>query len=415
MAVILTEQCLGQRVPTQTTVGVATVSSSIANNVPPGASTPPSSSRPKKSDFVGASAASGSDDVFKNDKHDSQKKTNRDGLFFAEFSPCDAFVAASDSSGRVHLLHAANDFEPLRGILECGRTKGKQRASGCASVAFKWRPEGGHISQKSLLTVARTDGFIQQFHASTGRSLGETDAYEAAVAGGNGSGDPDALPALFCIDYVPDGSQFATGGKEPEVFIFDEMTKKKMMTLQRSDKNGGGHNSRVCACKFSSRSLLVTGGWDSTLQFWDLRKGSRSVQSVYGPSLTGPASLDVSGPLVLTGSYRQQDSLQLFDMRKLLGGSGTGVLNSLGLSSIDQVADFAPRDVQLTTAQFSASGSHICIAGSNRDASSGFLRVSGKMDLVLHSGSCSSAMFANKTENLVVCTSRDGVLRVLQV
>eukprot|EP00392_Amoebophrya_sp_AT5.2_P002768 g2773.t1 len=249
-----------------------------------------------------------------------------DGLYFCKFSPSDDFLAASDARGEIHVLQnkrtpatsstssSSNKsvFEPLPYTLKCGTGRGglQTTSSTPISVAFTWRPESEQVSQKSVLTVVRTDGYIQQFHAATGRSLHEFNAYEgdAAAAGSD-------LPALYCVDYAPDA-----GGKDPEIFVYDEMSKKQLLRLQRSDKNGGGHSSRVCAAKFSNPNLLVTGGWDCTLQFWDLRKGSRSVANLYGPSILGAAGMDIFGSYVVAGSDREgRNPVQCYDMRKLVG------------------------------------------------------------------------------------------------
>lgn len=47
--------------------------------------------------------------------------------------------------------------------------------------------------------------------------------------------------------------------------------------------------------------VLLTGGWDNTIQFWDMRVG-HSVKSIFGPHLSGD-SLDVCGDEILTGSW----------------------------------------------------------------------------------------------------------------
>jgi WD40 repeat protein len=39
--------------------------------------------------------------------------------------------------------------------------------------------------------------------------------------------------------------------------------------------------------------MILTGGWDNTVQFWDLRVGA-AVRSFYGPHICGD-SLDICG------------------------------------------------------------------------------------------------------------------------
>jgi len=80
-----------------------------------------------------------------------------------------------------------------------------------------------------------------------------------------------------------------------------------------------GHNNRVFSMKFCPEdpNLLVSGGWDNTVQIWDLRAG-HSVRSIFGPHVAGD-SVDVAGQVVLTGSWRPEKCLQTWDL-------GTGEL-----------------------------------------------------------------------------------------
>lgn len=50
-----------------------------------------------------------------------------------------------------------------------------------------------------------------------------------------------------------------------------------------------------------SSQVLLTGGWDNTIQFWDMRVGY-SVKSIFGPHISGD-SLDICNNEILTGSW----------------------------------------------------------------------------------------------------------------
>ena len=64
-------------------------------------------------------------------------------------------------------------------------------------------------------------------------------------------------------------------------------------------------------------NVLVSGGWDNTIQIYDIREKG-PVGSIYGPHICGDAiDFRNDGVTLLTGSYRQDDALQLFDMRTL--------------------------------------------------------------------------------------------------
>ena len=72
-----------------------------------------------------------------------------------------------------------------------------------------------------------------------------------------------------------------------------------------------GHSNRVFSLKFcpDDENLLVSGGWDNTVQVWDIRVG-HSVRSIFGPHVAGD-SVDVTGQTVLTGSWRPEKCLQV--------------------------------------------------------------------------------------------------------
>jgi len=77
-----------------------------------------------------------------------------------------------------------------------------------------------------------------------------------------------------------------------------------------------GHSNRVFCVKFNPMSpyILLSAGWDNTMQVYDLRiKGP--VQSIYGPHICGEAIDFKNDVTVLTGSYRGDDAIQLWDLR----------------------------------------------------------------------------------------------------
>ena len=46
--------------------------------------------------------------------------------------------------------------------------------------------------------------------------------------------------------------------------------------------------------------VMLSGGWDKTVQVWDQRAGPLAVRSLYGPFICGDA-LDLKGDRILTG------------------------------------------------------------------------------------------------------------------
>jgi COMPASS component SWD3 len=56
-----------------------------------------------------------------------------------------------------------------------------------------------------------------------------------------------------------------------------------------------GHSNRVFSIKFNpdDENILLSGGWDNTVQIWDIRAGA-SVRSIFGPHICGDA-MDIYG------------------------------------------------------------------------------------------------------------------------
>eukprot|EP00913_Durusdinium_trenchii_P015064 g14128.t1 len=150
---------------------------------------------------------------------------------------------------------------------------------------------------------------------------------------------------LFCVDYSSDGKMMATGGLKA-IFVIDEETKKQTIQLEGGNyETTAGHSNRVQAVRFLPADApwaLVSGGWDNSVQYWDLRAGlgpnpeshkvtvmsqdprevllsaltiGHAVKAILGPHICGD-SLDVSsdGRHLLTGSYRDQNPLELWDL-----------------------------------------------------------------------------------------------------
>ena len=168
---------------------------------------------------------------------------------------------------------------------------------------------------------------------------------------------------LFTIDYSADGKKFATAGKDYAVRVYDEATKTLVSKME-----GGyhaiqkGHSNRVFSLKFDKNddNVVVSGGWDNTVQVWDLRT-ERSVRSFYGPHICGDA-IDISGGTILTGSYRMDEQLQTWDF-------GTGKL-------IDNIS-WGNSSTQLYAACFDPSGTLIGAGGAGKNEAKIFDRTAG--------------------------------------
>ncbi|KAF4709591.1 hypothetical protein FOZ62_028929 [Perkinsus olseni] len=216
-------------------------------------------------------------------------------VFCVRFSPDDTLMAASTSNGlikiyncrdgkEVYTLHSRHTGDIVQPITQ-----------------VRWRPGGSSAKTKNVLVSVNAEGVVSHWHVTTGTCM-----HEVTEEGNQ----------LFCVDYSTDGSQFATAGRERGVSVYDENTKALITTLKGGDSlHTPGHSNRVFSLKYHPKdpNVIITGGWDNTVQFWDVRKGF-SVRSIFGPHICGD-SVDISndGKRILTGSWRIDRQLQIWD------------------------------------------------------------------------------------------------------
>ncbi|KAJ8603912.1 hypothetical protein CTAYLR_009713 [Chrysophaeum taylorii] len=225
-------------------------------------------------------------------------------VFSIRFSPDGRYLAAACGDGAVRVFNASN------GALSHTMVTPNSTAGLPATIA-RFRPVGAADRTKNVLLSGNANGAIQHWHVTSGKCL-------------NSLFDGDNQ--IYALDYVPSGDKFAAAGKEPVVKIFDEDTRKLVVTLQGALgsfgiglKGDAGHSNRIFSLKWhhSDPKLLLSGGWDNTVQLWDVR-AAVSVRTIYGPHLCGDA-LDLDGDALLTGSWKPVDQLQIWDL-------GTGKL-----------------------------------------------------------------------------------------
>lgn len=102
--------------------------------------------------------------------------------------------------------------------------------------------------------------------------------------------------------------------------IFDNQTMKIRQayhTGSAEELNMDHHVSRIFSvrCLKKDPAVFYSGGWDSTVQIWDIRAPEGSVRKICGPSISGD-SLDMKGNTLLVGNYQNTDIVQLYDFGK---------------------------------------------------------------------------------------------------
>jgi WD40 repeat protein len=207
-------------------------------------------------------------------------------------------------------------------------------------TCLRWRPDARVGSTRNMLLAVAADGTARHWHVPSSKCMSTT------TEKGN---------QIFCVDYRSDGEKYATAGKDSKVRVYDEVTKTNEATLYGGSGDfTAGHSSRIFSLKNvpGNPFLMVTGGWDNTIQFWDTRV-SHSVRSLYGPHVCGD-SVDVHDNTLLTGSWRPREAIQLWDYT-------TGAQ----IQSMDWRSATGGGDPCLVySAQFSHSGNWIAAGGS---------------------------------------------------
>ena len=167
---------------------------------------------------------------------------------------------------------------------------------------IKWRPLACQATTKNVIISVNANGKLQHWHTTSGKLL-------------NTIYDP--LNQLLTVDYNNDGTQFVAGGNDCIVRVYDEKLLKQKRQLSVNLEGGGsgspGHSNRVFCVKFDpeNSNIVVSGGWDNNIMMWDLRQPN-PIRSIYGPYICGD-SIDLHDGYLLTGSYKDNHQLQLWD------------------------------------------------------------------------------------------------------
>jgi COMPASS component SWD3 len=159
----------------------------------------------------------------------------------------------------------------------------------------------------NVLVSASADGWLKHWHATSGKCLHQRKC------------EDNDDQQLYTIDYNKDGSLLATAGKDKYVRLYDEQTKALVLKMKEGGDMLPGHSNRVFCVKFDpyDPNIIASGGWDNTIQVYDIRRRG-PVASIYGPHVCGDAiDFKDDGVTFLTGSYRQEDCLELWDIRTM--------------------------------------------------------------------------------------------------
>ena len=219
-----------------------------------------------------------------------------DEIICMRYDPTDTYLACGWGDGTIRIFNVST------GKLAFILGKNASEDSQFPITWLRWRPCSSDMKAKNILVSCSSNGYIYHWHVGSSKLLLKI--------------DPEDNLQYYWIDYSPDGRNFAVGGNDLTIKIFDEHTKSVVDTLA-STMDTCGHSSRVFSVKFNQDdpNLLISGGWDNTVLLWDLRV-PKWVGSVYGPHVWGD-SIDIRDGFILAGSYHNVDNLYLIDMKKM--------------------------------------------------------------------------------------------------
>lgn len=222
-------------------------------------------------------------------------------IFCCEFEHEDKFLAAGLGDGSICIYNLINGKLAQTITYANADTNEMARA-----MCVKWRKmqyttDAGSVRKQAMLLCAFSDGVIQEYVNPVGKLT-------STVV------EPDNQ--TFVIDVDPFEEYFATGGKDYRVRVYDCETKELIVKMIPISSNEPGHAQRIFALKYKKDdpNVVISGGWDKTLQIHDIRKGG-PIGYIFGPDLSSN-SLDIHDNLIVTGSHRGKNPLQLWDLRK---------------------------------------------------------------------------------------------------
>ncbi|KAJ8955256.1 hypothetical protein NQ318_000283 [Aromia moschata] len=113
----------------------------------------------------------------------------------------------------------------------------------------------------------------------------------------------------YGITYHPKFPKLITYGDDQKIYFYDEESKvqERIMMPSEMPNTHDGHMSRIFAACFHPRNHyeFISGGWDSVVQFWDLRQPF-AVRHLSGIHMCGEGlDINMKGTEVLTCAYQK--------------------------------------------------------------------------------------------------------------
>ncbi|KAI9090174.1 WD40-repeat-containing domain protein [Phlyctochytrium arcticum] len=258
-------------------------------------------------------------------------------IYTVKFSHDDEYVASGLGDGRIPILSTRT--HDLLHILPAPPD------ARLPVTCIAYRPDNSAYKNRNVLVAAYASGHVVHWHTTSGQVMSTIIETENQVNS---------------VVYDNYGTRLATGGSDQMIRVYDGMGMKEITAMHQGTPGvpieTAGHSNRIFSLRFhpTDPHCLISGGWDNTIQLWDIRVG-HSVRSIYGPHICGD-SLDISdnGEKILTGSWKKDDNLQVWSLK-----TGT-LIETLAWSVAEGEAK---QHTMLYSAQYSRKGNGYIVAG----------------------------------------------------
>jgi WD40 repeat protein len=217
------------------------------------------------------------------------------------YSPDGTLIAAGFSDGSIK-VHSADTGQCLFVLSTDGHATTKLPVTNIRF--YPSDADDDTIEHRHVLAASYASGEVRFWHYTSGSCLHTT---------------VEPRSQTMSLAFNPTADKFVTVGADPQVYLYDVETKQRISIMDATDSRDkmDGHRARVFSVIYHpfEPNVLLTGGWDDTVQFWDDRQ-RHAVRKFYGPHICGDAlDIDPVHNHILTGSWRKECPLQIWDYR----------------------------------------------------------------------------------------------------
>lgn len=215
------------------------------------------------------------------------------------FSPDDKYVACAKSNGEIKIYNVQKASEAYS-------IRNKEKRTPYTMI--KWRGKSDYSQMSNIVGTVNSDGQIQHFHVPTGKCLSTIQEK---------FGEDSQINAF---DYSYNFKKQAVCGVHPSIRVYDMETLKLLQNLEGAQSVGDtGHTNRVFSVRFypEDENMLVSGGWDNKIVFWDLRQ-EKPAHTLLNKMICGDAIDIYKAGFMLSCSWQEKDPIQLHDLNTFL-------------------------------------------------------------------------------------------------